>query len=160
MRTYLTMLMLALAVGTEPSAAAVESMTVQVDGLVCPFCVYGLEKQLKKLPSVEGVRVDVDAGHAILQLAETARLVDPEDPSGGLIAAVREAVESGGFTPRSLRITVSGRLERRGDITDLVVSAVDTNGERYATEWVMMSMEPGLELLLQERNQANLSSVN
>lgn len=45
-------------------------------------------------------------------------------------------------------------------LTDLVISAVDTNGERYASEWVMMSMEPGLELLLQERNQANLSSVN
>lgn len=131
MRTYLTMVMLALALGAGPSAAAVESMTVQVDGLVCPFCVYGLEKQLKKLPSVEGVRVDVDAGHAVLQLAETARLVDPEDPGSGLIAAVREAVESGGFTPRILRITASGRLETRGDITELVVSGT---AERIAVD--------------------------
>ncbi|MFP6642413.1 MAG: hypothetical protein VCF24_02445 [Candidatus Latescibacterota bacterium] len=35
---------------------------------------------------------------------------------------VRKAVESGGFTPRSLRIAASGRLETRGDITELVVS--------------------------------------
>ncbi len=117
MHRYFIILTLALAVGAGPAAAAVESLTVQVDGLVCPFCVYGLEKQLKKLQSVEGVTVDVDAGHAVLQLAETARLVDAEHPNKGLIA-----VESGGFTPRSLRIAASGRLETRGDITELVVS--------------------------------------
>ena len=122
MLRVLIILAVALAVGARPSAAVVESMTVQVDGLVCPFCVYGLEKQLKKLQSVEGVTVDVDAGHAILQLAETARLVDAEHPGKGLIAAVRKAVESGGFTARQLRIIASGQLETKGDITELVVS--------------------------------------
>ena len=53
MRVYITILTLALSGSVGPSAAAVETMTVQVDGLVCPFCVYGLEKQLKKLHDVE-----------------------------------------------------------------------------------------------------------
>ena len=137
MRTYLTIVMLALALGAEPSSAAVESMTVQVDGLVCPFCVYGLEKQLKKLSSVEGVRVDVDAGHAVLQLAETARLVDPEDPGSGLIAAVREVgSKSGGAEKLGIpRQSLQKNAEAFEDHACGAVAAADRRRDFDVRKW-------------------------
>lgn len=120
-----------LATGLRPAAAAVESATVQVDGLTCPFCAYGLEKQLKRLDGVESVTIDIDAGLAALQLADTVRLTNAGNPDNGLIAAMREAVKAGGFTPRELRITASGRLETAGDATEMVLSGT---AERVAVD--------------------------
>ena len=47
-----------------------------------------------------------------------------------------------------------------GVLTDLTVGAVDSNNERYASKWVMLSMEPGLEMMLRERDRSSTSSVN
>jgi len=35
---------------------------IWVDGLACPFCAYGLEKKMKKLPSVNNLFVDLNNG--------------------------------------------------------------------------------------------------
>ncbi|MDX1629678.1 MAG: heavy-metal-associated domain-containing protein, partial [Fulvivirga sp.] len=35
---------------------------VEVDGLSCPFCAYGLEKKLKNLDGVTNIKVDIENG--------------------------------------------------------------------------------------------------
>ncbi|MGN2393298.1 heavy-metal-associated domain-containing protein, partial [Pelomicrobium sp. G1] len=38
--------------------AAGPSYWLQVDGLACPFCAYGIEKKLRALDGVDKVKVD------------------------------------------------------------------------------------------------------
>jgi mercuric ion binding protein len=52
--------LLLLAATALPAAAA--QYRLQVDGLACPFCAYGIEKELLKTDGVENVRIDIDAG--------------------------------------------------------------------------------------------------
>jgi copper chaperone CopZ len=133
-------LIAAIVAGAGPTLATVESATVQVDGLTCPFCAYGLEKQLKKLDGVEAVKIEVDAGEVTLLLAKGFRLTDPKQPDHGLVMAVRKAVEAGGFTPRHLRVIVSGNLETKGDTTALVVSGT---AERITLDINAIEPAPG-----------------
>jgi len=72
---------------SEPSAS------IQVDGLSCPFCAYGLEKHLKKIAGVEGVEINMKSGKAIVRLKPDAQVDD---------AALKAAVKKAGFTARGI----------------------------------------------------------
>lgn len=37
---------------------------VEVEGMACPFCAYGLEKQLKKIKGAKEVYIDIQEGSA------------------------------------------------------------------------------------------------
>ncbi|MBI3994805.1 MAG: heavy-metal-associated domain-containing protein [Nitrospirae bacterium] len=71
------------------------TVIVQVDGLSCPFCAFGLEKKLSKLPGAQSVAIKVDQGVAELTFAPGSRIDEDR---------IREAVRAGGFTPREIRI--------------------------------------------------------
>ena len=77
---------------------------VQVDGLSCPFCAYGLEKKLRQVDNVASLEIQVSEGRAVL---------NPKPGTSLDLAAVEEAVRDGGFTPRSLTLTARGRLNER-----------------------------------------------
>ncbi len=75
------------------SAFAGESVyEVGVDGLACPFCAYGVEKQLSRVSGVREVETDVAKGVVVLRV-EPGESLDED--------AVRDAVRKAGFTPRS-----------------------------------------------------------
>jgi periplasmic mercuric ion binding protein len=63
-----------------------------VDGLACPFCVYGIEKQLDKLDGIERMETDLQDGKIVLEMGEGATLNEE---------SVRDAVTRAGFTLRS-----------------------------------------------------------
>ncbi|MDQ6987538.1 MAG: heavy metal-associated domain-containing protein [Mariprofundaceae bacterium] len=71
-----------------------QTATIQVDGLSCPFCTYGLEKNLKKVKGVGSVHIDMKAGKATVLLKTDANVDDQ---------ALRKAVEKAGFTPRDIK---------------------------------------------------------
>jgi mercuric ion binding protein len=71
-----------------------QSVIIRVDGLSCPFCAYGLEKNLKKVPGVGSVDIDMQAGKATVELEPGAGVSDDE---------LRQAVEKAGFTARDIR---------------------------------------------------------
>ena len=102
-------------IGLNGSARAdVKTLTVTVDGLACPFCAYGLEKKLKRVEGVDSLKIDVDAGEAVINISPGTRLVAPSGEekgvSGGLVMQVQEAVEEAGFTPRALYAAVVGNI--------------------------------------------------
>ncbi len=101
----LLLLAAVLAAAALPASAEVPRMTVTVDGMACPFCAYGLEKKLKNLEGIRGVKVELKTGIARLTLKEEA------PPT---VAAIREAVKKAGFTPKEIGITVVGSLQREG----------------------------------------------
>ena len=101
-----------------PAQADVQSLTVKVDGLACPFCAYGLEKKLKKVEEVEKLNIDINTGEVVLNVAAGTRLTaaagTEEEASEGLVAQVQKAVEEGGFTPRALGAIVEGEIAQNG----------------------------------------------
>jgi len=70
-----------------------QTATIAVDGLSCPFCAYGLEKNLKKVKGIESVNIDMKTGKATVVLKPYAHVGD---------AALKEAVKKAGFTAREI----------------------------------------------------------
>lgn len=60
-----------------------------VDGLACPFCAYGIEKQLGALDGVENVEMHIKDGAVVVVMAEGRALSE---------AAANRAVREAGFT--------------------------------------------------------------
>ncbi len=82
-------------------SAQVENATVEVDGLACPFCAYGLEKRLKDIEGVGKVEIKVDTGVATLR-SKKEKSIDVE--------SLEAAVSRAGFTPRDVTVTAVGQI--------------------------------------------------
>jgi hypothetical protein len=88
----------------EAAALGIAEVEVQVDGLSCPFCAFGLKVKLARIRNVAGVEIRPSEGRVLIK------------PVGGRSVAFAElerAVREGGFTPRALRVTARGRLTTR-----------------------------------------------
>lgn len=65
-------------------------VAIEVQGMSCPFCVYGVEKSLKRIPGVQSADVDLKAGRVRV-------LMQPgQEPD---LERFREAILDAGFTP-------------------------------------------------------------
>lgn len=99
---YLAVALVArLFVSATSALASVGEVRLYVDGLACPFCTFGIEKSLKKVPGVVSLETTIRTGVVRIQLESGARL----DP-----AALNEAVKKSGFTPSRIEVTVTGTL--------------------------------------------------
>ncbi len=67
---------------------------IEVDGIPCPFCLYGIEKKLRELDGVTEIQSDLKEGQFFIKVADGVTL--SED-------SVREAIKSAGFTLRSYK---------------------------------------------------------
>jgi mercuric ion binding protein len=93
MRTIgFALLLLGLSAALAGAAQAGEVYTVGVDGLGCPFCAYGVEKELGSVDGVDTVDVDIESGVVVITMAAEATL-DRD--------TARKAVENAGFDLRS-----------------------------------------------------------
>lgn len=63
---------------TLASAEANQSITMQVDGLVCAFCAQGIEKKLGALPASDGVYVNLEHGVVAMGLKPAQDVPDAE----------------------------------------------------------------------------------
>jgi len=68
---------------------------MRVDGLACPYCAYGIEKNLKKIDGVEEIEVDLNNGLVIVNVADGVALTDEQ---------MRKLFSDSGFTFRSMSI--------------------------------------------------------
>ena len=62
---------------------------LRVDGLACPFCAYGIEKELNRTDGVESIRIDINAGVVTVTMAEGGTMTEAE---------AARIVEDAGFT--------------------------------------------------------------
>ncbi len=92
---------IALFGGAMSATAQEEVYALYVDGLACPFCAYGIEKELAGLDGVEKVEVDINKGVVVVTAAKGARI-----PA----ASLRQAVDNAGFTLRK----VEGPVAKKG----------------------------------------------
>jgi len=79
--------------------SATQKIVIKVEGLYCPFCAYGLEKNLKKLKGFKKVEVNLKHGVAELHIKTGVRVTD---------TAIQKAVEDAGFDSASIK-----RIENR-----------------------------------------------
>ncbi len=66
---------------------------IEVDGLSCPFCAYGLEKKLKEIKGATDLFIELTAGEATFQVPKGKEPTEEE---------LRQIVEDAGFTPREI----------------------------------------------------------
>lgn len=88
------------------ASAAVEKVMLRVDGLACPFCAYGLEKKVKKLPGYRALDIMINEGKVTVDWQKDK----PLD-----IKRINEAVDKAGFTLRGVRGSFVGRLLKENE---------------------------------------------
>jgi len=69
------------------------SYALQVDGLACPFCAYGIEKKLSVIDGVTDIKVDIAKGEVVVTMTEDKTLSE---------SRAQEQVKKAGFKLRSL----------------------------------------------------------
>ncbi len=74
--------------------AAPSQYQLRVDGLACPFCAYGIEKELKRTDGVESIKIDINAGIVTVTMAEGATMTE---------ARASRIVKDAGFTLGSFK---------------------------------------------------------
>ena len=79
-------------------AADQEVVDIGVSGLACPFCAYGLEKNLSKLPEVDSAEVNL--------AAKSARVLIKADHTADL-ERIKQAIVKAGFTPGEATTSVA-----------------------------------------------------
>ncbi len=87
------LLVIAMATTVAWAQSAKPVYTLRVDGLACPFCAYGVEKQLRAVDGVQTVETDIKTGTVTIDMRAGATLDE---------ATARKAVEAAGFTFRGL----------------------------------------------------------
>ncbi len=78
----------------EPFTQSKTYIKIWVDGLACPFCAYGLEKKIKKLPDVNNLFVDLNKGFI------TFIVTSEKIPSEKIL---KKLVKEAGFVVRKIR---------------------------------------------------------
>jgi len=84
-----------------------DKFKVQVDGLGCPFCAYGLEKKFKEFKGIKNVKIDIETGDFSFSYP-SEKLLTMND--------VLAQVEKAGYTPiRSKIERANGQVESSED---------------------------------------------
>ncbi|MDT8404671.1 heavy-metal-associated domain-containing protein [Sulfuriflexus sp.] len=66
---------------------------MRVDGLACPFCAYGIEKNLKAIEGTANINVDLDKGLVSVDIGEGKALTEEQ---------MKKLFDDSGFTYRSM----------------------------------------------------------
>ena len=86
---------------------AMDKFMVQVDGLGCPFCAYGLEKKFKEFKGIKAVKIDIETGDFSFSYPAEKALT---------MSDVVAQVEKAGYTPITSRIErANGLIENSED---------------------------------------------
>jgi copper chaperone CopZ len=99
-QTALLAAIAALLLNATVAFAAGAVYALQADGLACPFCAYGIEKQLGRINGVEDVTTDIASGTVTVVMEDGATL-DRQSADNAVTAA--------GFTLSGFSKTDTGR---------------------------------------------------
>lgn len=102
------------------SANAQEEMDkfmVQVDGLGCPFCAYGLEKKFKEFKGIKAVEIDIETGDFSFNYPSEKALT---------LEDVENQVEKAGYTPNEAKVErANGQVESSGATSEVKAEGND-----------------------------------
>lgn len=102
-KIILIVLVIFMAVPEIQAQKSFDQFEVQVDGLGCPFCAYGLEKKFKEFKGIKKVKIDIETGDFSFAYP-TEKALTIED--------VEQQVHKAGYSPMSGRvIRADGTIE-------------------------------------------------
>ena len=101
---------------------SMDKFMVQVDGLGCPFCAYGLEKKFKEFKGIKDVKIDIETGDFSFTYPSEKELA---------MNAVLNQVEKAGYTPITAKIE---RADGSMESTEELVSAIISKDKLVAKE--------------------------
>lgn len=100
---------------------AMDKFMVQVDGLGCPFCAYGLEKKFKEFKGIKNVKIDIETGDFSFRY--------PAEKALSMVDVVAQ-VEKAGYTPITTKIErANGDIENSEAIKEELDSGELIKGE-------------------------------
>ncbi|NNK10396.1 MAG: heavy-metal-associated domain-containing protein [Flavobacteriaceae bacterium] len=99
-----------------------DAFKVQVDGLGCPFCAYGLEKKFKEFKGIKDVKIDIETGDFSFNYPSEKMLT---------MEAVEAQVVKAGYTPMTSYIKrADGTIEESTpDQNETMVAGADLKAE-------------------------------
>lgn len=101
----------------EASSLQPRRLLIEVRGLVCSFCAYGVEKALGKIEGLDasefgdGVLVDIDRQQVTLALLPSASLP---------LAEIHQGIKQAGYDPVRFHLRIDGRAQVGADGTHVV----------------------------------------
>lgn len=102
-KVILIVLIIFMAVPALQAQKSYDQFEVQVDGLGCPFCAYGLEKKFKEFKGIKKVKIDIETGDFSFAYPSEKALT---------IEDVEQQVHKAGYSPMSGRVTrADGTIE-------------------------------------------------
>jgi mercuric ion binding protein len=99
---FISYIQMGLLLVTATALAAGPSYRIEVDGLACPFCAYGIEKKLNVIAGVERLETNIEDGSVRVTMQDGVSLDE---------AAAREAVTAAGFSLRTFEQVQPGTPE-------------------------------------------------
>lgn len=110
-RVVVQALLLAAMVAPSAALAQITTVSIRVDGLACPFCAYGLEREIKAVEGTKEPVINIEEG-----VVTFTPVGDVSIDFDGLRAAVKKA----GFTPRAITVEGVGRVRTIDERATLV----------------------------------------
>jgi len=96
MKKYIiTIIVSLLSFGMATAQKSIDHFQIQVDGLGCPFCAYGLEKKFKEFKGIKKVAIKIETGDF--------RFTYPSEKKLTMDMVVNQ-VKKAGYTPKSAKI--------------------------------------------------------
>ena len=89
-----------------------DTFSVEVQGMGCPFCAYGLEKKFKELKGIENIEIKIETG--IMHFQYPSNTLQIED--------VEKQVEKAGYTPVKTHILEPKTISKKYDKETLEAS--------------------------------------
>lgn len=96
--------------------AEIKEVEIGIDGLSCPFCVFGLKQQMKKIEVIDKLNISLKNSLARITLKESSPLN---------IKDLKNAIKDAGFSVREIKIFANGEIVTYGDFLALKVSGTD-----------------------------------
>jgi len=87
---------------TQPDSNKVQ---VNIEGLSCSFCAYGLEKSIKDLDGAGNVKIDIEKGLLTFSLTGSKGISEEK---------IRKVVKEAGFTPKAIKFRQE-RVDKKKD---------------------------------------------
>ena len=106
-RIYVLLILGFLSTTVITAQKEMDAFMVQVDGLGCPFCAYGLEKKFKEFKGIKKVKIDIETGDFSFSF--------PSEKALSMEAVINQ-VEKAGYTPITAKIVrANGTIENSQD---------------------------------------------
>ena len=143
MRTLLKSITFALAglllatsaVIAQSAKTEAEYVSLRVDGLSCPFCAYGLEKNLKSLEGVSNLDIKVNDGIATFDVKSGVTITDDQ---------FKKVVKDAGFTLRDIKRESMAQSPKKGEkemqLINLNVNGMTCSGCVYNIETALKNV--------------------